>query len=38
MLARFLTDAPTDEWDTDAPMEFFSIDRAPIEVEKGVLA
>ncbi|MEX2323324.1 MAG: FAD-dependent oxidoreductase [Acidimicrobiia bacterium] len=38
MLARFLTDAESDEWDTDAPMEFFSIDRDPIDVEKGVLA
>ena len=39
MLARYLTDAPADEWDTDAPIEFFSIDRAPIELtEKAVLA
>ncbi len=39
MLARHLTGAPADEWDTEAPIEFFSIDRAPIELtEKAVLA
>lgn len=38
MLARYLTGVPADEWDTDAPMDFFSIDRNPIEVDKGVLA
>jgi hypothetical protein len=39
MLARYLTGAPADEWDTEAPMEFFSIDRAPIELtERAVLA
>jgi glycine/D-amino acid oxidase-like deaminating enzyme len=32
MVARFLTDAPVDEWDTEAPMKFFSIDREPIEL------
>lgn len=39
MLARYLTGAPADEWDTAAPMEFFSIDRAPIALkERAVLA
>ncbi len=39
MLARHLTGAPADEWDTEAPIEFFSIDRAPIALtEKAVLA
>jgi sarcosine oxidase, subunit beta len=38
MIARLLTGAEADEWDTDAPIEFFSIDRDPIVVEKGVLA
>jgi sarcosine oxidase, subunit beta len=39
MIARFLTDVAADEWDTDAPMDFFSIDRDPIPLaEKGVLA
>lgn len=32
MVARHLTGAPADEWDTEAPMEFFSIDREPIEL------
>lgn len=32
MIARHLTGAPSDEWDTEAPMEFFSIDRDPIEL------
>jgi hypothetical protein len=32
MIARFLTGAPADEWDTEAPMEFLSIDREPIEL------
>jgi glycine/D-amino acid oxidase-like deaminating enzyme len=32
MIARHLTGAPSDEWDTEAPMEFFSIDREPIEL------
>ncbi|HSM02255.1 MAG TPA: FAD-dependent oxidoreductase [Acidimicrobiia bacterium] len=30
MIARDLTGAPADEWDTEAPMGFFSIDRDPI--------
>ncbi len=39
MIARLLTDAEPDEWDTDTPIEFFSIDREPIEMaEKAVLA
>ncbi len=39
MVARHLTGAPADEWDTEAPMEFFSIDRKPIKLElKAVLA
>ncbi|MEE9299092.1 MAG: FAD-dependent oxidoreductase [Acidimicrobiia bacterium] len=39
MVARHLTGAPADEWDTDAPMEFFSIDRKPIQLERrAVLA
>ena len=39
MIARHLTGAPPDEWDTEAPMEFFSIDREPIELaETTVLA
>jgi len=39
MIARLLTGAEPDEWDTDAPIEFFSIDREPIEVgAKAVLA
>jgi sarcosine oxidase subunit beta len=39
MVARYLTGAPKDEWDTDAPMEFFAIDRRPIQLaEKAVLA
>lgn len=39
MLARHLTGAAPDEWDTEAPMEFFSIDRTPIQLaEKAVLA
>lgn len=32
MIARHLTAAPADVWDTEAPMEFFSIDRDPIEL------
>jgi len=32
MIARHLTGVPADEWDTDAAMEFFSIDREPIEL------
>lgn len=32
MVARFLTGAFADEWDTEAPMEFLSIDREPIEL------
>jgi glycine/D-amino acid oxidase-like deaminating enzyme len=32
MIARFLTGAPADEWDTEAPMEFLSIDREPIKL------
>jgi hypothetical protein len=39
MIARLLTGAESDEWDTDASIEFFSIDRKPIEVAaKAVLA
>ena len=39
MVARYLTGLPADEWDTEAPMEFFSIERAPIVLtEKAVLA
>ncbi len=39
LVARHLFDLPDDEWDTAAPIEFFSIDREPIEVaEKAVLA
>ncbi len=39
MVARHLTGADADEWDTDAPMEFFSIHREPIQLEqKAVLA
>jgi len=39
MIARMLTGAEPDEWDTDAPIEFFSIAREPIEVAaKAVLA
>jgi glycine/D-amino acid oxidase-like deaminating enzyme len=39
MIARYLTGAPADEWDTEAPMEFLSIGRDPIEMEeKAVLA
>jgi sarcosine oxidase subunit beta len=39
MVARHLFDLPIDEWDTAAPIEFFSIDRKPIAVEeKAVLA
>ncbi len=39
MVARYLTGAPADEWDTSAPMEFFSIDRDPIQLDtKAVLA
>jgi len=39
MVARYLTGAPVDEWDTTAPMEFFAIDRTPIELDtKAVLA
>jgi len=32
MIARHLTGADPDEWDTEAPMGFFSIDRDPIEL------
>lgn len=39
MVARYLVDAPADEWDTTAAMSFFSIDRAPIALtERAVLA
>ena len=39
MIARLLTGVEPDEWDTDAPIEFFSIDREPIQVaQKAVLA
>ena len=39
MVARFITGADRDEWDTAAPMEFFSIERSPIVLtEKAVLA
>jgi sarcosine oxidase subunit beta len=39
MIARHLTGADPDEWDTEAPMEFLSIERDPIEMEeKAVLA
>jgi sarcosine oxidase subunit beta len=39
MIARHITGAEPDEWDTEAPMEFFSIDRDPIELpETTVLA
>ncbi len=39
MVARHLTGAAPDEWDTEAPMEFFSIERSPIVLhEKAVLA
>jgi sarcosine oxidase, subunit beta len=39
MVARLLTSVAADEWDTDAPMEFFSVDREPIQLaEKAVLA
>lgn len=39
MVARYLVGAAADEWDTDAAMEFFSIDRKPIQLEhKAVLA
>jgi sarcosine oxidase subunit beta len=39
MVARYVTGAPADEWDTTAPMEFFSIDRDPIQLDtKAVLA
>ena len=39
MVARLITGAPADEWDTEAPIEFFSIDREPITLaHKGVLA
>ena len=39
MVARHITGAEIDEWDTTAPMEFFSIDRAPIKLDhKAVLA
>lgn len=39
LVARYITGAEADQWDTSAPIEFFSIDRAPIQVaEKAVLA
>jgi len=39
MVARHVTGAEADEWDTSAPMEFLSIDRAPIRLAaKAVLA
>lgn len=39
MVARHLTGAAPDDWDTEAPMEFFSIERSPIVLhEKAVLA
>ncbi|WKZ83389.1 MAG: FAD-dependent oxidoreductase [Acidimicrobiia bacterium] len=39
MLARFLTGVEPDEWDTEAPMDYFSIERSPIVLEqKAVLA
>jgi hypothetical protein len=39
MIARYLTGAEPDEWDTEAPMDFLSIGRDPIEMEeKAVLA
>ena len=39
MVARHLTGLERDEWDTESPMEFFSIERSPIVLtEKAVLA
>jgi glycine/D-amino acid oxidase-like deaminating enzyme len=39
MVARYLTGADADEWDTEVPIEFLSIKRKPISVaEKAVLA
>lgn len=39
MVARYLTGAEPDRWDTEAPMEFLSLDRKPISVAaKAVLA
>jgi sarcosine oxidase, subunit beta len=39
MIARYLLGVEADEWDTEAPMDFFSIDRTPIAMDgKNVLA
>jgi sarcosine oxidase subunit beta len=39
MIARHVTGADPDEWDTEVPMDFLSIEREPISVaEKAVLA
>jgi glycine/D-amino acid oxidase-like deaminating enzyme len=39
MVARQVAELERDEWDTEAPIDFFGIDRAPIAVDaKNVLA